>query len=219
MKFPVFQFEQLVPFLITLIGDQLDPGKTVLWLVPGGSNIPLAVAAAHSLAAECDTSKLTLSLTDERFGPVGHANSNWQQLLEAGLNLPKATPLPVLTGAELESTTHHFAEQLEAALSKADYRVGLFGFGADGHTAGILPHSSAVTATELTHAYQAGPYTRITITPTAIAQLDAVVLAGTGEAKWPRVEQVLTQTNTVQDFPVAALTELPLTIFTDYPSS
>ena len=37
-------------------------------------------------------------LTDERYGPVGHPDSNWSQLLQKGFDLPQAKLVPVLTG-------------------------------------------------------------------------------------------------------------------------
>jgi 6-phosphogluconolactonase/glucosamine-6-phosphate isomerase/deaminase len=169
----------VVNYLVATIGDQLDRGQTVLWLVPGGSAIELAAAVSQGLTAH-DTSKLTVSLTDERYGLVGHADSNWQQLGQAGFHIPGAQMQPVLTGADIAATTQAFASFTDAMLETADYRLGFFGIGPDGHTAGILPGSPAVDSPAAAVAYDGGQFQRITMTPAAIRQLDEAVVYAVG---------------------------------------
>jgi len=53
----------------------------VLWLVPGGSNIPIAVEAMDMIRKEMSglsLKYLTITLSDERYGSVGHKDSNWK---------------------------------------------------------------------------------------------------------------------------------------------
>src|SRR5450830_1401642 len=61
----------------TLI-DHLSKGERILWLLSGGSSIPIAIIASQSLQ-NIDLSNLFVSLTDERYGPIGHKDENWQQ--------------------------------------------------------------------------------------------------------------------------------------------
>ena len=92
-------------------------------------------------------------MTDERYGPSDHFNSNYFQLLEKGFNLPEAKLIPVLIDDDRNITTEKFIKILEEELKLADYRIGLFGIGVDGHTAGILPNSLAIQCQDLVCSY------------------------------------------------------------------
>ncbi len=228
--------EPAIAYLVRTLTRRLQAGDRVLWLVSGGSSILLVVQVASRLrAASSDDGAglhldhLTLTLTDERYGSVGHADSNWQQLLDAGLNLPHARLLPVLTDADTPGDTHRAAtakqwnDALTRARAQADYALGFFGIGPDGHTSGILPHSPAVTATTSAFAYTSAavpgsrpPFPRITTTPAFIKQLDEAVVYMTGEAKRPIIDQLATDLP-VADQPSQILKTIPtLTIFNDY---
>ncbi len=163
------------------ITRQLTLGKRVLWLVPGGSAIAIAVAVSKILK-DIDLTNLTVTLTDERFGPTDHQNSNWYQFQQAGF-APRANLIPVLGEKDIDYTTRNFAQNLARELAMADYKLGFFGMGADGHTAGILPGSMAVKSSELAANYTAGDFQRITITPATIKMLDEAVLYAVGSSK------------------------------------
>src|SRR5690606_33493720 len=122
---------------------------------------------------------------------VGHDDSNWKQLEVAGFNLPQAKLFPVLSGEDLITITKKYSDILKQELDKADYKIGLFGIGSDGHTAGILPHSPALTSHAFAHAYEASPFVRITMTPKAIELLDEAVVFAQGETKWPVIRSLL----------------------------
>ncbi len=156
-------------FVAKAILDKLNSGKKVLWLVPGGSNIPVAVEAAKIITKQ-PHQHLTVTLTDERYGAVGHKDSNWQKLKQQGFNLPQAKLIPVLTGENRAMTTKNFNTILEQELKNAKYKIGLLGVGADGHTAGILPESIAVNTGDLTFGYNGPDFERITITEKVIVE-------------------------------------------------
>ncbi len=208
--------KQLVADAIAkVITAQLQAGHKVLWLVPGGSAIAVAVLVAQQLR-EIEHSGLAVSLTDERYGPVGYVDSNWQQLVLAGFSLPQARLLPVLTGADLAETTLRFDTILQHELTTADYSIGVFGIGPDGHTAGILPGSPAVHATDLAAAYSTPQFERVTMTPVAIAQLDEAIVFAVGSEKWPTL-QALGMVNNIDVQPAQVLKQVPrLTIYSDY---
>jgi 6-phosphogluconolactonase/glucosamine-6-phosphate isomerase/deaminase len=197
---------------------QLGQHRTVLWLLSGGSAIATAAATAQLLAGR-DLSGLTVSLIDERYGPAGHPDSNWQQLQAAGLELPGATLHPVLTGATQSDTAEAFAAFLQDQFDTADYRLGLLGIGPDGHTSGIMPHSPAATAPGLVCSYDGGQYQRLTTTPRALKHLHEAVVYAAGEAKWPVLDRLETDLP-IAEQPAQALKQIPrLTIFTDRPES
>src|SRR4051812_3889189 len=75
--------------------SELRQRERAVWLITGGSSIPLIVDIMNHLPEE-DTAKLTMFLTDERFGEVGHVHSNAKQLLDAGFTPKQATFVPVL---------------------------------------------------------------------------------------------------------------------------
>jgi len=207
--------ELAADFVAGQILAKLASGQRVLWLVPGGSAIAVSVAAARKIALQ-PHHNLIITLTDERYGKLGHPDSSWYQSQKAGFKLPEAELIPVLADADFLETAEVFASNLERELTKADYAIGLFGIGADGHTAGILPHSPAVLAEGLVSAYEAGNFRRITVTPVAISRLDEVVVFAQGEAKWPVLKQ-LNQEIDITSQPAQTLKNSErLTIFTDY---
>lgn len=165
-----------------LLLQSLEADNRTLWFVPGGSAIAVTAAVSKLLEGQ-DLHNLYVTLTDERYGPVGHADSNWQQMEAAGVRLSGARMIPVLSGQDRRATTAAFDHTLQALLLGVEYRVGLFGIGADGHTAGILPGSPAVHSPAFAEGYGAGMFERITITPKAIALLDAAVVYGVGYEK------------------------------------
>src|SRR3989337_368047 len=85
----VTDIEPVASYLAGTIGEHLDAGGHVLWLVSGGSGIHVGIRTAELLAGH-DLGKLSVTLTDERYGPVGHPDENWQQLLTGGFALPGA---------------------------------------------------------------------------------------------------------------------------------
>ena len=180
--------------LASTISALLGQGKQVVWFVSGGSAVSIAVSARKMLM---QTDGLIVVQVDERYGPVGHPDSNWQQLLDAGFVTDGVTCYPILTGKDLETTVADYDQLLVTSLQSADYRIGLFGMGADGHTAGILPHSVAADVKDqLVASYQGPDYLRITTTAPAIMQVDLAVLYAAGESKLPALQ------NLQKDLPV-----------------
>lgn len=202
-------------FIAERILEKLEDNQKVLWLVPGGSAIIVAVAAAKVIATH-DHHNLTITLSDERYGLLNHPDSNWRQLRDAGFSLPEAKLIPVLTEYDLMKTNEIFAYNLERAISEASYVIALLGLGADGHTAGILPNSLAVSSPELTCAYEAGNYKRITITPVAAVKINEAIVFAQGESKWPALKE-LAKTLDIKEQPAQILKQIEqVTIFTDY---
>ena len=202
-------------FIANSILNQLSSGKSVLFFVTGGSGIEVGVKVSKILEKE-SLENLTVTLTDERYGPVGHKDSNWQQLLDKGFDLPGAKLVPVLTGVDTKTTTQKFNQALNRELTKDSYKIGLFGIGADGHTAGILPGSGAVNSPDLAYNYQTPQFERITITPRAIMELDQAIVYAKGKEKWKTLGELQTDQD-INIQPAQILKTVPLlTMFTDY---
>jgi len=183
--------------------------KRVLWLVCGGSNIAAAVKVMDSLD-EAVTVRLAIFLTDERFGELGHTHSNAKQLLDSGFHTKQAVFVPVLNaGFTQEETQERYAQALQTAFAHADIVIAQFGIGADGHIAGILPNSPATTAEEWVLAYDAPPYTRVTLTFPALRQVDVAYALVMGEDKRTALHKLETENLPLGEQPSQILKELP----------
>ena len=202
-------------FIASSILKQLNLGKRVLFFVTGGSSISVAVKVSELINIH-PHSNLTVMLTDERYGPLDHADSNWYQLIKNGFNLREAKLIPVLNGDNNTITTELFNINLDKEIKNNDYKIGLFGIGLDGHTAGILPDSIAVNSLDLACGFDAYKFSRITITEKTIEKLDEAVVWVQGQEKWEMLENLQEDIDIIKQ-PAQILKKVPLlTIFTDY---
>lgn len=159
------------------INARLAKGEKVLWLVAGGSALKVAQAAGtHMIPNE----NLEISLTDERYGKVGFADSNEKQLRDLGFTLPMYS---ILHDVEVEETALSYDAWLRSIVTSHTV-VGLYGMGPDGHIAGILPKSlSAYAEKGLAVEYVAALYHRITTTKAVFDLVDTAYLWIQGEDK------------------------------------
>lgn len=195
--------------LFAHLQKELTAGKKVLWLLSGGSNITSEAWILGSLIQDNQTKSLTVMLMDERFGQVGHPDSNWLQLQQSGCDFTKVHALPVMTIPEksLHETVEEYATNVATAMNAADVIIGQFGLGEDGHTAGILPGSPFDESTpELVMGYEAPPFTRITLTQQALLQVDVAYIFAFGVSKRSVLFQLQDGHTTI---PAAFLTGLP----------
>jgi 6-phosphogluconolactonase/glucosamine-6-phosphate isomerase/deaminase len=189
----------------------------VLWLLSGGSNIPIELDVLARLK-HATHHNLTISLIDERFVPIDSPNSNWHALLDAGLTGEKARLEPPIINWDhgLHDAAADWAKRLQGIMEEADAVVGQFGIGDDGHTAGILPHSQGVHETEhLVVGYTGKDFERLTTTPALFAKLDLTMVVAMGEGK-KRALELMPSNITAEDQPAQLLLETQeLIIYTD----
>lgn len=195
-------------YVADTIRTQLSAGHKVLWLLSGGSSLTIATLAAAQLR-DIDHHQLFVTLTDERYGPVGHPDENWQQLLDSGFELPEAQLYRPLTDESMEDTVAHFNHWLELAHAQVDTTIGIFGIGADGHTAGIKAHSPAILSHHLVEGYHADDFERITITPHLIMECNDIVIQASGDDKEAILRQWLTTDMPFGEQPAQALKSVP----------
>jgi len=187
----------------------LKQNKRVLWLVSGGSNIPLSVQIMQTLPEE-ETKNLAIFLTDERYGEVGHIHSNVKQLMDSGFAAKQAIFVPVLApGFSLEETKERYEQAIVRAFEHAEFIIAQFGIGADGHIAGILPHSEAVKADGWVTAYETQEHTRVTLTFDALRHITIAYAFVFGEEKKHALEQLQGEDLPLADEPSQILKELP----------
>jgi 6-phosphogluconolactonase/glucosamine-6-phosphate isomerase/deaminase len=192
----------------TAISYHLSQGQRVLWLLSGGSGAAIAVAASQRLAG-VDLTNLSITMTDERYGSLGHPDENWQQIMDAGFVAPGATLYRPLSGHAIADTAAAWGDWLMNALDNADFSIGVFGIGNDGHTAGIKPHTSATTSTQPIAAFTGDDFERLTITFPVIKRLDEVVIQASGSDKTAIIHELLSGHATLEDMPARILTTIP----------
>ena len=199
------------------IREHLYKGERVLWLLSGGSSLTIAVMASQNKRLKnIDLSNLYISVTDERFGPIGHDNENWQQLIDAGFWLHGANLYRPLTGRDIETTTTAFNNWLETQFKTADFKLGIFGIGVDGHTAGIKPFSSATESTDYATSYSCNKFERITISFFAIEQLDQAIIQASDDEKQPIVNEFIYEKFPIDKQPAQILKKIPnISIYTN----
>lgn len=185
---------------------ELRDKKQVLWLLSGGSNIAIEVAALNDVPSEL-RANLTIMLSDERFGPYGHKDSNMQKLQDAGLEPRSAHVIPVIVPESLpmDATTSHYEDNIRQALAGADVCIVQLGMGSDGHVAGILPHSPAVHATGLVTSYNTESFDRITLTVPALKQATATYVFAFGQDKHSQLVKLRDEDLPVDEQPAQIL--------------
>jgi 6-phosphogluconolactonase/glucosamine-6-phosphate isomerase/deaminase len=207
--------KEIINYISSLVNNRLELGEKVLWFISGGSCIPIEVSIAKKINIP-KNGELVITLTDERYDKVGHADSNWSQLEKSGFKINSAKMIKYLNGKDIINTTKNIEETIKKEMSKASYRIGLFGIGADGHTAGILPNSEALKSKKIIYSYDAHPYKRITITEKVIGKIDEAFVYATGESKWPIIKNLKNDVIKTKIQPAQILKKVPiLTIFTD----
>lgn len=184
----------------------------VLVLLSGGSVVPIAITALNLLSRE-GKSKISIGQVDERYGAVGHAHSNWLALQRAGLvENDFAHVLPILTeGLSRQETADVYAEKLTDAISKATTVLGLLGIGADGHTAGMLPHpyfhDEFLDPETLVFGYEGPDFERITVTERMLSLMNAVVVFAAGQQKVAAIKK-LSEDSSVKEMPARILLDM-----------
>lgn len=210
--------DPVTDYLVEVLSEHLQKGQAVTWLVTGGSAIAVAVEVSKKLAGQ-DLANLSVTLTDERFVPMGNPDSNWQQLVDAGFNLPGAQLNPILNNKDSTQTTFYYDEVLRKLLEGDGYKIGLFGMGPDGHVAALFPNFPQINEAEHYAVYLEGspkpPAMRMTMTIPAIQKLNEAVLFTRGKEKRPLIEELQEDVPLSQQ-PAQILKSLPkLTIFND----
>lgn len=204
--------DPVIEHAVEAISSRLLDGKRVVWLLSGGSAIKLQVRIAQALQA-LDVSRLHIGLIDERYGPMGHKDENYLQLMNAFFPFYVSR---VLSGKSGHETAKNFGAKTIKALGEADYSLGIFGIGADGHTAGIKPGSPAVASQEPAVFYKWDDHERITLTPPTIRQLDEAIIYAAGSEKADTLNQLVQKKLPLSKQPAQVLKEIKnCTLYSD----
>jgi len=157
------------------------------------------------------TDRLAVMPIDERYGPMGHDDSNIAQLHKAGFEPSKAFVIDVLMrNTTFSETVNFYTSAAATALANADIIIGQFGMGSDGHIAGIKPGSPATDQDESTvTGYTWDDYERITLMPAALRQITIAFLVAYGEDKKVPLAHLQKNDRSFKQLPAVLLYELP----------
>lgn len=217
MRFAAISTRQAEAEVATQLNTLLSSGRHIVWFVSGGSCIEPQCRILQSLQAN-QLSNLTVMLADERYGAPGHANSNYQQLVDAGF-VRAGLKFDILLeqGSTLESTVAAYRTGVEAAINSSNAAIATLGIGTDGHTAGILPSFSADAIAEgSVIEYETPQFTRISVSPSVLSNLQNAWVFAYGDQKRPIVEQLWQKTEAIMRLPAQVLYDIPfVTVYND----
>ncbi len=200
--------------------DLLEKGK-VLWLVCGGSNVPYIVEILNQVresVSEEVLTNLTLGLTDEKFTDTDTQGANWKQLLDGGLDVTGIATAEIFKGQSLTEVVHEYTKLIEDAIHVKTHIIVQIGIAQDGHCAGILPHSSGVTETNLVATYRGEPHTRVTLSLAGLTQVSSIHSFVFGEAKREVVRRIKDEKISFEEMPSQALKNIvEAYLYTDQP--
>lgn len=186
----VMGIDEAVSTLKNSLVNALLSNSKVVWFVPGGSNIPISVATSKAIPDNLRP-RLSVTLTDERFGSYGHKDSNWQQLKDLGFDFASLNTVEFLQKGNLNlADTQKITESRLKNIIKDAYLFGQFGIGTDGHIAGIKPNSPAVNSKNLVCGYKAKDFIRLTTTLKLIKQLNEAHIFALGKEKLKILEKL-----------------------------
>lgn len=220
MRFIKAPAAQAVPRIAATIANELLQNKKVLWMVCGGSNIVTQVKVMNVLLSEATDYLHNLDILpmDERFGASGHADSNYLQMQTAGFIPGAASWTDILARDQpLDSTVAYYEECVKTAFAHADFVVGTFGMGADGHTAGVLPHSPALSSDNVAVVgYNAPGFIRMTITPQWLTRCDMSYVLAYGPEKVTALHNLQAHSLPLEEMPAGLHYDIPsATIYND----
>ncbi len=183
-----------------LLAKRLDHNGNASIVVSGGTSPRQCMAALAN--APLDWQRVQVALSDERWVPPDHDDSNEKLVREALLTGPAAaaTLLPVY--AEGVSPEER-CEQLQDPLPVLPFSCSLIGIGTDGHFASLFPDAEQLELgldVECGRLYipvttAASPHPRISMTLAGISRSDEVALLFFGEEKLEIYEEAKVSSN------------------------
>ncbi|MEO8640844.1 6-phosphogluconolactonase [Pseudomonas sp.] len=217
-KSPVLLADGLALNVAKQLSDAIDARGTATLVVSGGRS---PVAFFQNLAKQkLDWSKVVVTLADERWVPVEHADSNAGLLKRYLLQGPaaKAQFLSLYSAtANLEQAAEQ-ADRLLAELPPID--VLILGMGDDGHTASLFPNSPnladalKVDGTRRCYPMLAPtvPHQRLTMSRALLASAKSTVLSISGQSKLTTLSAALAGDD-VAAMPIRAFLQPTLEIY------
>jgi 6-phosphogluconolactonase len=172
------------PFRVSLSGGSTPKGL-------------YALLASDAFRGRFPWTRVSWYWGDERFVPHDHADSNFRMAREAMLSLAPVPPEnihPIPTDGDPDDAARRYEQTLKAANrsavldpSRPFFDITLLGIGTDGHTASLLPGSTALDEEQrwVVAALTGRPEIRITMTYPLLASSRRLAFLVTGKEKAP----------------------------------
>lgn len=173
-----------------------DSSGQILLLLSGGSSLN-PVHNAFKQVNQDIVKRTDLAQIDERFVDINSADSNWKTIRKvtgsAYDNFDKKVAI-LECGDTPEDAVITYEMELNGLLESADYIIGVYGFGADGHIAGIKPTQHPEDFMRfldgrLAVSYKAPDFIRITTTHSVLTRIDEAIVFGCGPDKIRQLEK------------------------------
>ncbi|MEX2028097.1 MAG: 6-phosphogluconolactonase [Candidatus Curtissbacteria bacterium] len=158
-----------------------------------------------------------ICVVDERYGEPFHEKSN--ELLLKNQGVKECTDdrcieaHKILIGRDFLETGREYEKVMDDLFVRFKKRVGVMGIGADLHTAGILPFSTATKSPNYVEAQvvEDAFRERITITLKALGEFTSFVLMVLGDEKKEAVKKMLDEAeNDMQKYPAIFYRKAPI---------
>lgn len=206
-------------------------GKPVLFLIAGGSSLDVL----EYILPEFIPENLTVTVTDERFtDDMDQNNFDTLQTTKFYSDISEVESFVINTavfaGDDIDFHAARFEKNLKEWIEEFPNGkiIALFGIGADGHTAGIIPHvyegdlfdqkfsSDALVATVIDKAELGGFPERVTTTFSFMKKVHYPIFYIKGNGKKEALIKALDPNTKLSDTPARIMTELrDVFIFTD----
>ncbi len=174
--------------IAALLALRLDHNKTASLVVCGGTSPRqcFEVLAKESL----DWARVQVALSDERWVPADHEDSN-EKLVRESLLVGKAADAQLLSVYSADVSPEERCDELQSPLPTLPFSSALVGMGTDGHFASLFPDADNLALAlnpESGRLYvpvttTASPHARISMTLAGISRSDEIVLLFFGEEK------------------------------------
>ncbi|XZG69694.1 6-phosphogluconolactonase [Chitinibacteraceae bacterium HSL-7] len=178
-------------------------------LALSGGRTPAGMFQALS-NEDLDWSRVFVTLVDERWVPVDHADSN-ERTVRQNLLVNRAASAQFISPVSTAATPHEGLAEITArfAVIPQPFDVLVLGMGDDGHTASLFPNAeeleAACASQDVLAAVTppAAPHKRITLTLPAIARAHNVIVHITGEGKRALLETAMSETKPLtEQYPI-----------------
>lgn len=217
MKWSVDSTQDATAQIVQYIRGITKTKHSILLLVSGGSAITIEADVLRQLTY-CPEIVGILPM-DERYGLQGHNGSNIAQLnKELHNNCPVAVHDVLTQNLPFNDTVEHYSNLVQDMFARADHIVGIFGVGADGHTAGILPHSPSTTDTVSTViGYTWQDYDRMTLGTNSLTQINTAFVLAYGDSKKRALHRIQARNEQFEALPAKVLYDIQdVTIYNDF---
>ena len=183
-----------------LLADRLEHNKRAALIVSGG---PSPQQCLGTLAkGPLEWQRVQIGLSDERWGPQDHEDSN-EKVVREHLLVDEAAAADLLSIYAPDVTPAERCQQLQDPLPELPFSCSLIGIGADGHFASLFPDAEELESglavdsgrLYLPVATAASPHPRISMTLAGISRSDEILLLFFGEEKRDVYEQSKAMSN------------------------